>query len=74
MNQILVDSIASLSIQNGVLRIACMAAGADGQLQSSGTLVIPGPIAVHVLNALIQGTQELDKKLKEQQTPTAGNA
>jgi hypothetical protein len=74
MNQILIDSIASLSVHNGVLRIACMAAGADGQLQPSGTLVIPGATAAQVLNALIKGTQELDKKLREQQGQATGNA
>jgi hypothetical protein len=77
MNQILIDSIANLSIHNGVLRIACMAAGADGQLQPSGTLVVPGSTAAQVLNALVKGTQELDKKLREQQQlqgPAAGDA
>jgi hypothetical protein len=77
MNQILIDSIASLSIDNGVLRIGCMAAGAEGKLQPSGTLVIPGAVAAQVINALIKGGQELDKKLREQQQlrgPTAGEA
>jgi len=73
MNQILIDSIANLSIHNGVLRIACVAAGPDGQAQPSGTLVIPGMAATQVLNALVKGTQELEKKLREQQTPV-GNA
>ena len=78
MNQILIDAIGQLSIYNGVLRVACMAVGADGQPQPSGTLVIPGPTAAQVLNALIKGTQDLDKKLRElqqqQQSPAAGNA
>lgn len=76
MNQILIDSIGSLSVHNGVLRVVCMASGADGQLQPSGTLVIPGRTAVQVLNALIKGTQELDKKLREQQQQRlpSGNA
>jgi hypothetical protein len=71
MNQILIDSIANLSVHNGVLRIECVALGPDGQPQSSGTLVIPGLAANQVLNALIRGTQELEKKLREQQQPAA---
>lgn len=73
MNQVLIDAISNLSIHNGVLRIECVAAGPDGQPRPSGTLVIPGAVAAQVLQALINGTQELEKKLREQM-PTAGNA
>lgn len=74
MVQILIDGIANLSIHNGVLRIECMAVGADGQLRPSGTLVVPGAAAAQVLQALIGGTQELDRKLRDLKIPTAGNA
>ena len=58
-----------------MLRIECVAVGADGQQRPSGTLVIPGAVATQVLQALINGTQELDKKLREQQQmPPAENA
>jgi hypothetical protein len=67
MNEILIDAVGNLSIHGGVLRVACMAVGADGKPQSSGMLVIPGPSAAQVLNALIKGTQELEKKLREAQ-------
>jgi hypothetical protein len=73
MNQVLIDAVTNLSIHNGVLRIECVAAGPDGQQRPSGTLVIPGAVAAQVLQALINGTQELEKKLREQM-PTAGNA
>lgn len=73
MTQVLIDAITNLSIHNGVLRIECVAVGADGQPHPSGTLVIPGAVAAQVLQALINGTQEIDKKLREQM-PTAGNA
>lgn len=69
MTQILIDAIGNLSIHNGVLRVACMAIGADGKPQPSGTLVIPGASAGQVLNGLIKGTQELEKKLREVQKP-----
>ena len=42
MTQILIDGIANITLHNGILRIECTAAGADGQPHPSGTLVIPG--------------------------------
>jgi hypothetical protein len=58
-----------------VLRVECAAVGANGQQHPSGTLLIPGPVAGHVLQALINGTQELEKKIREQQSkPPVGNA
>jgi hypothetical protein len=74
MTQLLIDAITNLSIHNGVLRIECAAVGADGQQRPSGTLIIPGAVAAQVLQSLINGTQELDKKLREQEAPPAGNA
>ena len=75
MTQVLIDAITNLSIHNGVLRIECVAVGPDGQQHPSGTLVIPGAVATQVLQSLIGGTQELEKKLREQQQmPPAGNA
>lgn len=74
MNQILIDSISNLSIHNGVLRIQCDAAQPDGQIRPSGELVIPGPAANQVLNALIRGMQGLEKKLQELQATPAENA
>ena len=75
MTQVLIDAITNLSSHNGGSRIECAAVGADGQQHPSGTLVIPGAAATLVLQALVNGTQELDKKLREQQemVPT-GNA
>jgi len=78
MTQILIDGITNISFHGGVLRIECVTVGPEGKQQPSGTLVIPGPVAGHVLQALIKGTQELDKKIREaaqqQQMPAAGNA
>ena len=69
MTKILVDAITNIAIHNGILRIECTAIGPDGKQHPSGTLVIPGAVAGPVLQALINGTQELDKKLREQQMP-----
>ena len=77
MTQILVDGITNITFHSGVLRIECGTVGADGKPHASGTLLIPGQVAGPVLQALIKGTQELEKKMREaaqaQQQPTAGN-
>ena len=75
MSQILIDAITNLTIHHGVVRIECAAVGADGRQHPSGALLIPGPVAAQVLQALINGTQELEKKIREQQPRRApGNA
>ena len=75
MTQILIDGIANITLHNGILRIECTAAGADGQPHPSGTLVIPGVIAGQVVQALVNSMQELDKKLREQaEQAAAGQA
>ncbi len=79
MTQVLIDGIGNLSIHNGVLRVECTTVGADGQPHPSGTLVIPAPVAMSVMQAIVNGMTELGKKIKEQQQqpnmpPAAGNA
>ena len=76
MTQILVDAITNISLHSGIIRVQCATIGFDGKLQPSGTLVIPGAVAGKVLQTLISGAQELEKKMREQQAqqqPTAGN-
>lgn len=77
MTQILVDGITNISLHNGIVRVECATVGPDGKQHPSGTLVIPGAVAGQVLQALTTGAQELEKKLREQQTkqqPAAGHA
>jgi len=82
MTQILVDGISNITFHGGVLRVECATMGIDSKPHPSGTLIIPGPVAGPVLQALIKGMQELDKKMREQQQqvqntqqmPAAGNA
>lgn len=38
----LVDKFGKGTLANGVLRLGCEAAGGDGEMRSSGELVIPG--------------------------------
>lgn len=66
MTKVLIDGIANLSLHNNVVRVECLAAGADGKSEPSGTLLIPGAVVGPVLQSLIQGMQELEKKIREQ--------
>jgi len=76
MTQILIDGITNISFHSGVLRIECATVGPDGKPHPSGTLIIPGAVAGQVMQALINGMKELEKKVREQQQqmPAAGNA
>jgi hypothetical protein len=67
MNQVLVDGVGHITLHNGVVRIECLTVGSDGKPHPSGTLIIPGAVAGQVLQALVNGTKELEKKLHEQQ-------
>ncbi len=74
MSQILVDGITNITFHNGILRVECSTVGSDGKPHPSGTLIIPGAVAAPILQALSNGMQELDKKMREKQMPAAGNA
>jgi hypothetical protein len=77
MSVTLIDSVKSVTFHNGVLRIDCFAAGPNNEERPSGTLLIPGSQARQVLNALVNATQELEKRLRDQvaqQQATVGNA
>jgi len=75
MSVILIDGLKTVGFHNGILRIECIQAGPNGEERPSGTLLIPGNQAGHVLKALVAATQELEKRLREQQQAVApGNA
>jgi hypothetical protein len=79
MSVTLIDGVKTVAFNNGILRIDCIEAGPNGEERPSGTLLIPGNQAGQVLQALVKATQELDKRLREQQAAakpqaTAGNA
>ncbi len=79
MNQLFIDNITNITFHGGVLRVECAAVGPEGKMSPTGVLIIPGPAAPQVLQALVKGTQELDKKMREahaqqQQQPAAGSA
>jgi hypothetical protein len=66
MSITLIDRIASVTFQHGLLRVDCVAAGPNNEERPSGTLLIPANQAGPVLQALIGATQELDRRVREQ--------
>jgi len=75
MSVILIDGVRTGAFQNGVLRIDGIEAGPNGEERISGTPLIPGDQARPVLQALVEATQELEKRLHEQAaTARAGRA
>lgn len=77
MTMILIDGIKAVSLQNGVVRIDCIEAGSNNEERPSGTLLVPANRAGQIVGALTQALQELEKKIREQQSqnlPTAGSA
>jgi hypothetical protein len=77
MTTILVDGIKAVSLQNGIVRIDCVGGGPNNEERLSGTLLVPANRVGQVLGGLTQALQELEKKIREQQSqnlPTAGSA
>jgi hypothetical protein len=81
MTRILIDVITNITFHSGVVRVECGTVAPDGKPHPSGSLLIPAPVARQVLQALIQGMQELEKKMREAQEqqqqmppPPPGNA
>ncbi len=66
MSMTLIDGIKTVTFHNGVLRIDCIAAGPNNEERPSGTLLIPANQAKQVLLALVNATQELEKRIREQ--------
>ena len=72
MPTVLIDRLAQIAFYNGVLRIECVEATANGQERSSGTLLIPGNQAAQVLQSLVAAAQELEKKLRDARAVSGG--
>ena len=62
---IVIDRISNMAVSNGILRIECVAVNAAGQEKPSGMVLIPANVAGAVVQSLVNGMQELDKKRRE---------
>ena len=61
----LIDGIAGMTISNGVLRIAVGRIDANGET-STEDIFIPANCINNVVQALVQGVEELNTKLAEE--------
>jgi hypothetical protein len=59
---IVIDRISNIAVSNGILRIECVAVNVAGQEKPSGMVLIPANVAGAVVQSLVNGMQELDKK------------
>jgi hypothetical protein len=66
MSTVLIDRVGAVMLQNGVMRIDCVAAGPNGEERPSGTLLIPASQVASVLQSLVGAAQELDRRIREQ--------
>jgi len=69
-NVIIVDRISNIAVSNGILRIVSMSA--SGQEKPSGTVLIPANVAGAVVQSLVNGMQELEKKLRGAMAASGG--
>ncbi len=74
MSTIMMDGIKDIIFHNGIIRIECVSAGANGEQRQSGTLIIPGVVTGPILQTLATAVQELDKKIREHAAEQAAKA
>ena len=70
----LIDGVAGMTISNGVLRVAVGRIDANGET-STEDIFIPANCINNVVQALVQGVEELNTKLAdENKGPEEGNS
>ena len=69
MTHLLADDIRNVSLSNGLVRIECMATGADGETQVSGELVIPASQYATVVQSLQNAGHQLQERVQGRSEP-----
>jgi len=65
MNFMMIEKLGSVSLRNGVVRIQCLAAGADGTEQVAGELIIPAAQYGQVAGGFQAAGRQLQEKLEQ---------
>jgi hypothetical protein len=65
MTKMLIDGIKSITLHGNVVRINCVSVGPDGKPEDAGTLLIPGSEVGGIMQALVNGLQEMQKQLQQ---------
>lgn len=71
MDQMIVEKLGSVSMSNGLVRIRCQTAGADGETRDSGELLIPATQFGAIASGLQQAGRQLQEKISEARESTA---
>ena len=59
----LVEKITAASFINGVLRLETASISAQGKLENSGSIEIPGNLVAKVINEISNGAQQISEKI-----------
>ncbi len=59
----LIEKITNVTFSNGILRLETAIVNPRGELQSNGSLEIPGSQVSNVINSISQAAQEISNKL-----------
>jgi len=74
MSTVLIDRVAAVVFQNGILRFDCVSSGPEGVERHSGTLLVPANQAGVILQTLVNATAELEKRMRDQAEEAAEKA
>jgi len=74
MTQMLIDRVTSITLHANVVRIQCIAIGADNKEEPAGTILIPGNEVGQMMQTLAAGLQEMQKQLRERGEAAAAAA
>ncbi|GEM_PF-2218653 len=67
MSDILIEQLGAVSMRNGMVRVQTQAVGADGELRTTGELVIPANVYGQVVGSLQNAGQQLQARIQEAQ-------
>jgi hypothetical protein len=73
MTKMLIDGVKSITLHGNVVRIHCVAVGADGKEETAGTLLIPGNEVGPIVQSLVNGLQEMQKQMRERAAAEASS-
>ncbi|MDD2318054.1 MAG: hypothetical protein PHD57_12015 [Desulfobacterales bacterium] len=65
MNILLIEKLGAVSMRNGMVRIQCIATGADGKDQITGELVIPAVQYGMVAGGMYAAGKQLKEKIEQ---------
>ncbi len=74
MTQMMIDRVTSITLHANVVRIECIAVGAENKEHPAGTILIPGLEVGQVIQTLVTGLQEMQKQLRERGEAAAAAA